>query len=1201
MAAGLAGCGGGGGGSQAGPLPPDSEVTISGLAGNDPVTNGAVRLESLNGTLLGQSSTDSEGSFSIQTTEGGIANGYSLIVTGGQVRDRSFLGEMRATYAGTEDRDTANVTLLTTLVNRMAELEASGVPLQRRDVAIQRITDLGAIEPGDWNAIEPSGMELERFWVAIAERGLDDVLDVLASQLRTGEFNESLLEFFPNMFGGVVAVAFGDDQNRISDFPGGGGTVEVNSIVTSTEPYSFALEAGPDWLTVDSRTGVIGYAIPNGASPGQLTPFSIRVTNDQTGLGRSIEAALFVIEPETLAQGSIGPEGGTIVDPWGEVAVEVEPGSAAVLTQFLIIRGRDAEGNVMLSVRVDGDPDVRYRLMLPDPEVMDANTPPGLTPSMLESQDFENPGSRALEGSDRTDFSQDLANPVPNRIDRGQSWYFSFTNKRVPYGYFSEGPGTVVFTSNFSLRTTWELWGPRNVVAANPVLFVHGYVRLNNLGGGQETWAHFPQLIADLDTPGESYQPYEFRWRSDVRFQDIAVDLATAVQRIASDTDQQVSIVAHSFGGIVVRSFLQGLSSVDVAHVVPSVASVTTVGTPHSGVFGADGGVRIGDNDRVIQFPDGRDTGLIDVFERCGQISCYQMGVEVDFTSLLRSNFRETLGLDDAAGLIAQRLEETVDILPDIPIQVLIGLTADRDRFSFGRFSADQGDALISFLGQRFLPSLGEEGLLGENEELNEPNFGLARVREQLLGYPPDIRPSVEVTDRWLSSNYREGYRHSRGERGSARQVGIECASVECEHDVWLKTRAFLVAVEPAQLTPTRFTVNGSVLNSTGQGVEGVRLTFAAGGVPQGSTTSDANGSFSTSLLFQPDTQYTVTAFPPVGSGYRAITSTGVLVTSSTPEASGNRFPTITLVGGEPTTATFSGEIRDAQTGNLLANAQYRVFNSLGVEVDSGLSTDGRVLVSDLPPGTYRLQASLQGYATGENPTCTVDIQQSTICVVSLSEVEPTTVLYVSGQGPLGGVDTVSIDPQTGAVRDGLSSNLPCCGFSDLEYVNGILYGVEDYASSLYEINIAQGTRVRIGGTGAICVDCDLISHDGRLYQVNMTGDVYEINLNSGLASPLNRRLPVGAVYAFDDSGVLWGIGEPWIYQIDFSTGATIEERFVGSNPYTIDGVTFTSDGLIGIDRLGGALLRIDLASGQITPFAVVEAGLAFHKGITSQ
>jgi hypothetical protein len=225
----------------------------------------------------------------------------------------------------------------------------------------------------------------------------------------------------------------------------------------------------------------------------------------------------------------------------------------------------------------------------------------------------------------------------------------------------------------------------------------------------------------------------------------------------------------------------------------------------------------------------------------------------------------------------------------------------------------------------------------------------------------------------------------------------------------------------------------------------------------------------------------------------------------------------------------------------------------------------------------------------------------STLEKDSVSVVEPTNVLYVAGQGPLGGVDTVSVDPQTGAVRDGLASNLPCCGFSDIEYVDGILYGVEDYGSSLFEIDIARGTRVRVGGTGAICVDCDLISHDGRLYQVDITGDVYEISLSSGLASPLNRRLPVGAVYAFDDNGMLWGIGGRWIYRVDFSTGAIVEERFVGSIPYLIDGVTFTSEGLIGIDRLGGALLLIDLASGQITPFAVVEAGLAFHKGITSQ
>ena len=227
----------------------------------------------------------------------------------------------------------------------------------------------------------------------------------------------------------------------------------------------------------------------------------------------------------------------------------------------------------------------------------------------------------------------------------------------------------------------------------------------------------------------------------------------------------------------------------------------------------------------------------------------------------------------------------------------------------------------------------------------------------------------------------------------------------------------------------------------------------------------------------------------------------------------------------------------------------------------------------------------------------------STLEKDSSSVVAPTGALYVSGQGigapPLSGVDTVSIDPRTGAVRDTFTSNLPCCGFSDLEHIDGTLYGIEDYGSSLYRIDLERGVQVRVGGTGAICVDCDLISHNGSLYQVDVTGDVYEINRTSGLATPVSLRLSPG-VYAFDDAGVLWGIGGSRIYQVDFATGGILEERVLASHPYLIDAITFTDEGLVGIDRAGGALLLINTATGVVTPFGVVQAQLAFYKGLTS-
>ena len=977
VAAATTGCGGGGNGSSA----PQPKLTITGHAINDAVANGTVRLETLDGRVLGQTRTDGEGAFAIETSETEIAEGYQLVVTGGQVRGQSFRDELRARYLATEDHTAANVTLLTTLVGRMAGLEASGTPMQRRESALRRMNDLGALEPSQWNAIEPEGVALENLRVAVVEHGFDDVVDVLASQLHAGEFNETILEFFPNMFGGLVSLRFGDERNRISDFAGSSGVVEVQPITTVEESYGFALETGPGWIAVHPSTGTITYAIPDGTATGQSAPFSIRVTNDRTGLGRSIQAAIFVMEAETLAEGSVGPEGGAVMDAWGEVVIDVEAGAASVPTQFRIIRARDAEGNVVLSVRVDGDTDAPYRLLLPEPEVLDANTPADMNPQLLEPQSLEDPRLLAPMGSVHTASSIDLSDPTPNRVD-GRSWYYvKRSNKRLPYDYIYTGSGDL----DVKVDTTWELWGPPSVTHdAEPVLFIHGYTGLNSLGGGccsgwlsSSTWENFTPLVANLSNAGATYQPYEFRWRTDARFQDVALDLARAVHRISQDTGRQVHIIAHSFGGVVVRSFLQGLTYSDFSHVTPKVASVTTVGTPHSGIFGSDGG-----NRNEIDFPDGRDGWLA----ACGQISCYQMGDSSPWV-LGQQIPKATLGLDLEPGYIAQRLAETIDLLPDIPIQVLIGLTAAR--IGTGGFldrRAEGGDALISFSGQRLLPNLREDWALLEGSR------GQARVSERLLGYDegiPQIVPGVSVRDRWLSENYKGGYRHTNNERllrGDARQVGIRCSTViDCEHDVWLKTRDFLAAVSAEAVMSLLFTVNGAVRDAAGQGIPGVRVIISEGGIQLQTVTTDTTGNYAADVLFRALAEYTAVAVPPAGSGYRAATATGTLMTGSTLASSGTTLPVITLAEGEPTPGTLAGVIRDAQTANLLPNAQYRVVNSIGFAVASGTTSDGRVTIAGLPPGSYSLFASAPGYRSGVNQNCAVIGAATSACSLPLS------------------------------------------------------------------------------------------------------------------------------------------------------------------------------------------------------------------------
>ncbi len=140
-----------------------------------------------------------------------------------------------------------------------------------------------------------------------------------------------------------------------------------------------------------------------------------------------------------------------------------------------------------------------------------------------------------------------------------------------------------------------------------PILFIHGYTPGDNFGGGSGTWGEFPELLkTDL---GSEYAFYEFSYKSNARFQDVALDLKEAVDLLSSSSGKEVHIVAHSFGGVLARTYLQGLATAVINDIdLPldystPVASLVTVGTPHSGIFDEDNEEAHG-----VTFPNGQDS-----------------------------------------------------------------------------------------------------------------------------------------------------------------------------------------------------------------------------------------------------------------------------------------------------------------------------------------------------------------------------------------------------------------------------------------------------------------------------------------------------------------------------------------------------------------------------------------------------------------
>ena len=147
-----------------------------------------------------------------------------------------------------------------------------------------------------------------------------------------------------------------------------------------------------------------------------------------------------------------------------------------------------------------------------------------------------------------------------------------------------------------------------------PALLVHGFLFDSNGGGwngigngiGDETtWGDLrtllgtPPIIPPLISgdPQNRVEAWRFDYDSrDVSFRKTAQVLFLAISRIKRETNRPaVNVVAHSFGGILTRTYLQGMASEDGTGSVAgpflsylgNVNKLMTLGTPHRGIGGA--------------------------------------------------------------------------------------------------------------------------------------------------------------------------------------------------------------------------------------------------------------------------------------------------------------------------------------------------------------------------------------------------------------------------------------------------------------------------------------------------------------------------------------------------------------------------------------------------------------------------------------
>jgi hypothetical protein len=140
--------------------------------------------------------------------------------------------------------------------------------------------------------------------------------------------------------------------------------------------------------------------------------------------------------------------------------------------------------------------------------------------------------------------------------------------------------------SGDSQRDCPSAYAPSTPSIQMPAILIHGFMFPWTLGN-EGTWDQLRFLLHGLNDHGsERIDAWRFDWDSKFTdFEESAAHLALAIEQVKQRTGKDtVNLVAHSFGGLVVRTYLQGRARGVAYH--DDVNKLMTVGSPHQGIGG---------------------------------------------------------------------------------------------------------------------------------------------------------------------------------------------------------------------------------------------------------------------------------------------------------------------------------------------------------------------------------------------------------------------------------------------------------------------------------------------------------------------------------------------------------------------------------------------------------------------------------------
>lgn len=525
---------------------------------------------------------------------------------------------------------------------------------------------------------------------------------------------------------------------------------------------------------VISAAGVITW-MPTSADVGVHRLIVTAVMSDGSTLDKAItiEAA-----PRTLLiAAAVGDEGGLLETADGDYRITIPAAAVAVdadrVTVGLSVVKR-ADGRALVTHDFTGlKPGVTPTLALP----LYAVTTPTVT--------TQNAAAPAACGG--LDFIKAF-NPDPDKWHGGLLWKFSVPGK--PDYIISQNVSNIKLIGRASLTSyqdrpdlgMTELRGgcqdQATCLGKQPVLFVHGYNPLGQLSGGVGTWGCAFDYVRSLGG-----MPFEFRWRTNTRFEDAAYYLAQAIAYVSQLTGRKPLLVVHSMGGLISTTYLGGLAEMpDAAGQAyqsvgydsaaarggrrsAAVAGLIAVSSPLSGIATAEEGATYG-------LPPGRDVHITaKMIALCIDFTCGESGLSTTqltypgagTTADTTQDYQQTLGFGLAApGSLVHKLYDvwrTDGMAQGLHYDILVSAWNMPDKSSWQ--DTDYGDGLIAVTGMQALPThfVSPNGAPQPYNYIRTAGRSLTAEEKMRAGIPDNVDYTFMVTATQSAGDF--GYTHS--------------------------------------------------------------------------------------------------------------------------------------------------------------------------------------------------------------------------------------------------------------------------------------------------------------------------------------------------------------------------------------------------------------------------------------------------------